>query len=191
MSVQAMRILRAGHPTLRTKCRPFTVEEIRSPNTRQVVASMFKTLKESGGVGLAAPQVGIEQQVLVLKCDEIGLPNVTSFPPKVLFNPQLEYLLKHEIFRHTEMCLSVPGMAGVVTRFNNVLVHYYDEEGAKKRLAATGLLAAILQHEIDHLEGTLYIDKLETMKEFGYDEEMHHYGKMQTFDFGSIKFFDR
>lgn len=80
---------------------------------------------------------------------------------------------------------------GLVKRFNNVLVHYQDEEGRKRRLAATGLIAAMLQHEIDHLEGTLYIDKLETMKDLAYEEEAAQYGKFIIHDQGTVKFFDR
>lgn len=118
-----LKLIRLGHPVLRQQAMPFKVEEIVSPATKKLVKDMKMTMKKSGGVGLAAPQVGISKQLLVVEIED-GTPNVTPVPMTALFNPRLEFLLKHETILMWESCLSVPSLVGKVPRYNNVIVHY-------------------------------------------------------------------
>lgn len=92
-----------------------------------------------------------------------------------------------------ESCLSVPGLTGRVRRFNNVLVHYEDEEGVRRRLGATGYLAGVLQHELEHLDGRLYIDSLVSASQLHYTEEweQYHAGAPGICEHGTIRFFER
>jgi peptide deformylase len=153
---------------------------------------MVKTLHQQGGVGLAAPQIDVPKRVIVVECKGIGMPNLAEFGTKVLFNPNLECVLKHEQIKVWESCLSVPGLYGKVTRFNNVLVHYYDEDGRKRRLAATGLIAAIFQHECDHLDGVVYLDRLQGMRDLCFEKEMEEFRRdNDVCEEGTIKFFEK
>jgi len=190
--MKALRqIIRLGHPTLRERALPFAQEEITSDATKNLVKSMCNLLAVEG-VGLAAPQVGVQKRLIIVKCKDLGMPRLTEFDTKVLFNPNIECLLKHEQVKVWESCLSIPGLYGKVTRYNNVLVHYFDEEGRKKRLAATGLIAAIFQHECDHLDGVVYLDRMQGMKDLCYEEEMIQYRtEHDTLEEGTIKFFDK
>lgn len=118
-----LKLLRMGHPLLRKQAVPYKPDEITTPATKTLVQNMKKALRHYSGVGLAAPQVGISKQLLLLEIPE-GTPNVTPVPLTALFNPRLEFLLKHETILMWESCLSVPSLIGKVPRYNNVIVHY-------------------------------------------------------------------
>lgn len=118
-----LKLLRMGHPILRKQAVPYKPEEITTPSTKLLVQNMKKALHHYSGVGLAAPQIGVSKQLLLLEIPE-GTPNVTPVPLTALFNPRLEFLLKHETILMWESCLSVPSLIGKVPRYNNVIVHY-------------------------------------------------------------------
>jgi peptide deformylase len=184
------KIIRLGHPTLRERALPFAQEEITSEESKNLVKQMCSQL--GVGVGLAAPQVGVSKRLIIVRCKGLEMPRLSEFDTKVLFNPNIECLLKHEQVKVWESCLSVPGLYGKVTRYNNVLVHYFDEEGRKKRLAATGLIAAIFQHECDHLDGVIYLDRMQGMKDLCFEEELMDFRvDNDTLEEGTIKFFDK
>lgn len=117
------KILRLGHPTLRRVATPFTREEILSPQTRKLVHDMKKQMVHSNGVGLAAPQIGISKQLVVMGIEE-EVPEIDTFPTFAMFNPKLEFILKHETIFMLESCLSLPDFIGKVPRYNNVIVSY-------------------------------------------------------------------
>lgn len=122
-----------------------------------LVADMIETMREAPGVGLAAPQVGVSQQVVVV---EFGNEDDDTFPKQlyILVNPEI-IEESQEKEKGIEGCLSVPGLVGVVERATVVTVRAQTPNGKKTRLHAEGWLARIFQHEIDHLKGTLYIDR--------------------------------
>lgn len=122
-TANVLKLLRMGHPVLRQQAHPFKPEEITAPSTKKLIKDMKATLRHTGGVGLAAPQVGVSKQLLLLEVEE-GIPNVTPVPLTAVFNPRLEFLLKHETILMWESCLSVPSLVGKVPRYNNVIVHY-------------------------------------------------------------------
>ncbi|XP_049851140.1 peptide deformylase-like [Schistocerca gregaria] len=186
-----LNILRMGHPVLKKHAESFKVEEIKSPQTRHLVQDMKETLYKNRAVGLAAPQIGVSKQLLVFTVPE-GVPNLTHVPLTVLFNPKMEFVLKHEIIQMTESCLSVPDWVGKVPRYNNVIINYLDEESQPKRLVATGFVSGILQHEVDHLSGTLYLERLKSVKDLAYKEEWSdHMAEDPTVCWsGTIKFCD-
>ena len=119
-----------------------------TPRIKELIDDMFDTMYEANGVGLAAPQVGIRKRIVVV--------DVTGEDPVALINPVI--LEKDGEQTGYEGCLSVPGKTGIVTRANHVVVEAYDENMEKFTIEAEELMARALQHEIDHLDGVMYVD---------------------------------
>ncbi|HHS97899.1 MAG TPA: peptide deformylase [Chloroflexi bacterium] len=128
-----------------------------TPDIRQLVEDMFETMRAANGVGLAAVQVGVPLRVIVVEIPE-DLDDPDAGTSLALVNPELARVSK-ETEEGVEGCLSVPGWLGNVLRHRQVTVKGLDLKGRKVRLRATGYLARVLQHEIDHLNGILFIDR--------------------------------
>ncbi|MEZ4464228.1 MAG: peptide deformylase [bacterium] len=125
-----------------------------TPAVQRLVADMFATLREEGGVGLAATQVGVALRVVVIDCS----PRDARASARALINPRFVERRGTVIWR--EGCLSLPGVTAEVERAQRVVVEYLDEHGQPQRLETQDLEAVCLQHEIDHLDGRLYVDRL-------------------------------
>lgn len=121
---------------------------------RELVRDMFETMHAASGVGLAAPQIGVGRRVIVVDVS----PVETESPPLALVNPEI--VERSGSVEGMEGCLSVPGVEGMVPRAEFVLVRGLDPQGQPVRIRATGFLARALQHEIDHLDGVLFIDRI-------------------------------
>ncbi len=144
----ALRQIRTiGDDILNKKCKD--VKEM-TPRIRELISDMFDTLYESNGVGLAAPQVGILKNIVVIDCGD---------DPHVLINPKIVETSGEQT--GSEGCLSVPGKFGMVTRPNYAKVVFLDENMQPAELEGTELLARCICHEVDHLEGHLYVEKVE------------------------------
>jgi len=166
-----LKIRAAGEPVLRGRARPLTPEEIRRQSTQDLIALMRDTMRDAPGVGLAAPQVGLPLQLAVIEDREeyqkdqdkeaLAERERKPVPFHVIINPvlTLESAADVEFF---EGCLSVPGLVALVPRARSVRVECLDEKGESKVIRASGWYARILQHEIDHLGGTLYIDRMQS-----------------------------
>ena len=156
----ALRNIREmGDDILTKKCKP--VKEINE-RTLDLIDDMFETMYEANGVGLAAPQVGILKRIVVI--------DTTGEDPILLINPVIVETSGEQTGQ--EGCLSVPGKSGQVTRPNYVKVLAYDENMEQFEIEGTELLARALCHEIDHLEGHLYVEKVEgPLMDVNYDEE--------------------
>jgi peptide deformylase len=163
-----MKIVQIGNPVLRQEARTLTKEEIRSPETQDLIAAMRETMYEAPGVGLAAPQIGLPLQLAVIEDKPEYLKDApseflrererTPVPFHVIVNPQLT--VDEENVSFYEGCLSVAGFTAVVPRARSVRVECLDHHGEPKVIKASGWYARILQHEIDHLNGTVYIDRM-------------------------------
>ena len=140
-----------------------------TPDVEQLVDDMFETMRESNGVGLAAVQVGVPVRLLVIQIPE-DLEDPDAGKSLVLINPKLART-SEETENGVEGCLSVPGLVGEVERHLQVTVKGLDRHGNKTRLRAEGYLARVLQHEIDHLDGVLFIDRTENIWEVEEGEE--------------------
>jgi peptide deformylase len=166
-----LKIVQAGDPILREVSRPLTVEEIRSNETQRLIQDMKETMYDAPGVGLAAPQVGLALQLAVIEDREELLKSLPAqellekerhpVPFHVLINPKILDMGTHKASLY-EGCLSVAGFSAVVPRARTVRVEYQNERGELSQVQATGWYARILQHEIDHLRGTLYIDRMQS-----------------------------
>jgi peptide deformylase len=156
-------IIRDGHPTLRKVAKKVELKELKDPLFQQLIDDMFETMYEAPGVGLAAPQVNVSKRLFVIDVRE------DEHEPAVVVNPKIE--LAEEEVELTEGCLSVPGMVGEIARYKHVAVSGLDRHGDKIRLEGEGLFAQCLQHEIDHLNGVLYIDKAKNVRPAVTEEE--------------------
>lgn len=166
-----LEIVQAGNPVLRKQGRQLTKEEIKSPQIQQLIELMRTTMHEAPGVGLAAPQVGLSIQLAVIEdqpeylshhsADELAELQRSAVPFHVIINPKLT-VVKNESAQFFEGCLSVEGYQAIVDRALNVRVECLNERGEEITINAHGWYARILQHEIDHLNGTLYIDRMKT-----------------------------
>ena len=145
-----MRITKLGEDILRQKAVPFEMEEIND-DLRSFIDEMFDTMNEANGVGLAGPQAGISKRIFVVVADDEVR--------RVFINPQI-ISTSSELSDYDEGCLSVPGVYETVQRPAKVSVQAYNENGKLFTLDADGLLARIIQHEYDHLEGMLFIDRV-------------------------------
>jgi peptide deformylase len=147
-----VRIL--GDPVLRAKAAP--VAQI-SEETRQLIRDMFETMYAEEGVGLAAPQVGISGRIIVID------PHNDEIQPFALINPEIMEVSK-ETEKGEEGCLSIPGLRDLVERSVRVVVRGTTPEGEARELDLSGLPARIIQHEVDHLDGILFFDRLSPLK---------------------------
>jgi peptide deformylase len=164
-----LKIINVGEPALRKAARKLPKQEIRSASIQRLLESMRETVRDAPGVGLAAPQIGETLQLAVIE-DKIEYHKLLSkselkergrrpIPFHVIVNPKIELLTEPtEIF--FEGCLSLPGFTALVPRAHKVLVHCLDHHGTPRIIKASGGYARILQHEIDHLQGGLYIDHM-------------------------------
>lgn len=156
VAADRLPILLAPHPMLKTRAKPVTPAE--HDQLRALIPRMFATMYKAPGIGLAAPQVDVGLRLIVVDLMPDDKP-----APIVLVNPEIT-AVSDELATREEGCLSLPGMYADVTRPARVKLRYLDAEGAKREIAAEGLLAACLQHEVDHLDGVLFVDHLSTLK---------------------------
>jgi peptide deformylase len=163
-------VLRMGHPVLREKAKP--VENLATPELRALVADMKETMKAKNGAGLAAPQIGVNQRVVIFGVESNPrYPDAEPVPFTVLVNPKL-VMLSREVEEDWEGCLSVPGMRGVVPRYTKLRYTGFDEEGNPIDRTAEGFHARVVQHECDHLDGILYPQRMTDMRTFGFTKEL-------------------
>jgi peptide deformylase len=155
-TIEPLPILIVPDPVLKARARPVTAEEM--PRVRALLPRMFATMYRAPGIGLAAPQVGVGLRLTVVDLMPDDKPN-----PITLINPEVA-AQSEELAMREEGCLSLPGQYADVTRPARVTVRYTDADGARRQIEADGLLAACLQHEIDHLDGILFIDHLSALK---------------------------
>lgn len=148
-----LTILTAPHPLLKKKAEP--VADIAQVGP--VLEAMLETMYAAKGIGLAAPQVGISQRMLVMDVSE------TKDQPLFVINPEITWV-SDEDNTYDEGCLSLPSHYAEVVRPAAVKVAYHDREGVAQEMHATGLLATCVQHEIDHLDGILFVDHIEARK---------------------------
>jgi peptide deformylase len=179
-----LKIVSVGEPALRAASRELSKEQILNPSTQNLIECMRETVRDAPGVGLAAPQVGEPLQLAVIE-DKLEYQkalteqekkerNRTVIPFHVIVNPVLE-LLTEPAESFFEGCLSLPGFTALVARAKEVRVHCLDHRGEPQTIHASGWYARILQHEIDHLRGTLYIDRMQTRSFSTLDNYTRHW----------------
>ncbi|HEY0861411.1 peptide deformylase [Pseudoxanthomonas sp. F11] len=149
-------ILEFPDPRLRTKAVPVEAGNVTTPDFQRLLDDMFETMYDAPGIGLAASQVDVHQRFMVIDISE------EKNQPQVFINPELSDKAGEQVYQ--EGCLSVPGIFADVTRADEITVRFLDRQGQPQELRADGLLAVCIQHEMDHLDGKLFVDYLSPLK---------------------------
>jgi peptide deformylase len=170
---QLLKIARMGHPILRQKATPVAAESFEHPEFQDFVDSMIATMLEYEGVGLAAPQVHVGRRVVVFH-EAAGLVDADGQPITALVNPEIEPI-GDEMAAMWEGCLSVPGLRGRVTRPAAVRVRALDRRGRLVELELDDFDAVVVQHECDHLDGILYVDRLDSSTQLAFEKEFERF----------------
>jgi peptide deformylase len=195
-----IKIASVGETVIRSEARPLTLEEISSARIRELIAHMRETLSDAPGVGLAAPQIGEPLQLAIIEdkaeyqasltAAELAERGRRPVSFHVLINPEIRLLSSPDV-AFFEGCLSLPGFLGMVPRARKVSVKALNQFGKPVHIEAEGWYARILQHEIDHLKGTLYIDRMWSRSFCSLDNYNKHWKSKLTRElvqeFGSLR----
>ena len=167
------QILKAGNPVLRKKSADITEDEVFTKDFKKLLKDMFDTMRHYDGVGLAAPQIGILKNLVVIGHGKNErYPDEDSLPDQVIINPVIRPVAT-DVAGMWEGCLSVPGMRGYVERPSAIEMEWYNEKFEKQKDVFSDFRAIVYQHECDHLNGILYIDELKSTSMFGFNEELN------------------
>ena len=167
-----LKVARMGHPVLRQKCETIDPAQITGPEVQGLIRDMFETMVEYNGVGLAAPQVHQPVRLLIAG-GEVDDEGRNRF--RVLINPEITVLDENNRLGMYEGCLSVPGLRGWVERPASIKITAWNEKGEKIDFSLEGFPAVVIQHECDHLDGILYVDRIEDTTKFAFEDEAQRF----------------
>jgi peptide deformylase len=163
-------VLKMGHPILQQVALP--VVDYNSEDLDQLIVDMLDTMEALDGAGLAAPQIGVSKRVIIFGIDHNPrYPEVAPIPTTVLINPEIA-IIGNNVESSWEGCLSLPGMRGLVPRSTSIKYTGFDRDGVKLEITASDFHARVVQHEVDHLDGVLYPERIVNLKNFGFEEQM-------------------
>lgn len=168
-SMANLKIAKLGNPVLRKIAAPVDPRDIKSADLQRLIDDMFETMYDEPGIGLAAPQVSQSIQLIVMGCEGEG-----GFPETVLINPSILYYGPQQV-ENWEGCLSVDNLRGKVSRPSLVRVKGWDRNGKPQDFEATGLYAVCIQHEMDHLIGKVFLDRMADLSTLTQLHEFSHY----------------
>jgi len=157
---ESTQVIQLGNPLLREKSIP--VEDIHAASCQQLVDDLITTVVRTDGVGIAAPQVAENYRLLIVASrPNPRYPHAPKMEPTPMINPEI-IAHRGEVVKGWEGCLSVPGIRGLVPRYQTIEIAYNDRHGKLQKLELTDFVARIFQHEYDHLEGIVFLDRVET-----------------------------
>ena len=165
-----LKVARMGHPVLRAPALPVDPSELSTPALQQLIDDMLETMTEYQGIGLAGPQVHESRRLFVAEVDDGDDP----MPLTILVNPELT-LLGDAPVDDWEGCLSIPEVRGRVPRAPEIEVRALDRHGRRIHMTACGLAARVIQHETDHLDGILFLDRMRSFESLTFMEEFTRY----------------
>lgn len=175
--VVILKVARMGHPVLRMRAADVQPEELRSGAIAALAADMMDTMEEYEGVGLAAPQVHVAKRLAVIEVPAgLRREGDQGFPRTVLVNP-VATPLTDELVSEWEGCLSIPELIGLVPRPARVRLEWTGLDGERRSEEVTGFAAAAVQHELDHLDGVLYVDRIRDMRTLQFTREFARFGR--------------
>jgi peptide deformylase len=170
-----LKVARLGHPVLRERAHPVPAAEIRSPEVQRFIDDMVETMREYDGAGLAANQVHSLRQIAVIEVlANPRYPDAPHIPLMVVINPVVTPLTE-EMEEGWEGCLSVPDMRGRVPRHTSVRLTCLDRTGERVDLIAKDFFARVIQHETDHLDGVVYLDRMRDLSSLSHLAEWNRY----------------
>ena len=171
------KIAQIGHPILRERARELTREDVRSPEIQRFVDDLVETMRDANGAGLAATQVYEPLRICAIEVGENPrYPYKPRIPLTILVNPVIEPL-SDETFLNYEGCLSVPNLRGCVRRFAHVRVRAWDRHGEPWERVVKGISAGTFQHEVDHLDGKIFVDRVEDPTTLATWDNFDRYGR--------------
>ncbi|MDP1604710.1 MAG: peptide deformylase [Legionella sp.] len=174
------QIILLGNPLLRQISQPITEEEFGTPELKQLEQELFAMLQAEKGLGLAAPQIGISKRALVFGMDQHPVhTHLPAIPFTILFNPTYEPL-SDECVEEYEGCLSVGTLRGRVSRYKHIRYRGYDTNGQLMEREVSDLHARVLQHEYDHLDGIIFLDKVIDFNSLGFHDELVKAGALKA-----------
>jgi peptide deformylase len=175
-------ICRMGNPILRKKTEEASKDFLKTPEFAELLSDLFDSMKHYGGIGIAAPQIGVDKQIAIIELMGFNrYGEKVDLPLTVFINPKIEYLTQ-DVQGFWEGCLSVPGLRGFVERPKKIKVSYLDKSGEQQELTAEGFLATVIQHELDHLSGVLYVDRVKDTSLLSYQEEFEEFIQERTIE---------
>lgn len=178
-----LKVARLGHPVLRKVTKEVTRRELQSPSLQKFIDDMIETMKEYDGVGLAADQVHEPKQIAVLEvADNPRYPNKPDVPLTVLVNPKITPLSDVMEEEDWEGCLSIPDLRGKVPRYTRIRVQAWDREGHDLDYTADGFHARVIQHEFDHLNGQVYLDRMRDFSSLSFLQEFARFWMRESRD---------
>jgi peptide deformylase len=165
-------VVRMGTPILRHQSAKVPLDQIETPQMKELLTDLYDTMIATQGIGIAAPQIGISSQVAIIKIPENSkrYEGVEASKLFTIINPIIE-VIDEETQGFWEGCLSVPGLRGFVERNKNIKVTFLDENAKSNTLELSGFIATVFQHEIDHLFGSLFVDKVTDLAKLAYEKE--------------------
>lgn len=170
-----LEVIKMGHPTLREISKSISQEEVENIETQKFIDDLIETMKAQNGAGIAAPQVGVLKRIFIMECkNNPRYPDNNQFPLSVLINPEIIPLTEEKV-ESWEGCLSIPNVRGMLPRYQKVLLKGLDRNGKKYSKELDGFQAVVAQHELDHLDGILFIDRMEDMKHLSFLAEYMKY----------------
>jgi peptide deformylase len=179
--VSVRSIVPVGDPVLRERAAEVPAEELRTASVQALIDDMIETRRAAGGAGLAANQVSERRRIAVIEVDErthARYPYKPPFPLTVVVNPVLEPIGDERLVIN-EGCLSVPDLRGDVPRYARVRVRFVGRDGADRVLEVDGLTAGTFQHELDHLDGVLFLDRVEDPHSFSTWEQFERHRRAE------------
>ena len=172
--MSTLSIVRLGHPALRTPANPIDLKRLAESEYQDLIDNMLEIMQAEGGVGLAAPQVGILEQLIVYANVDPDAEFQTRPELKVLVNPMIVPEGREMVY-DWEGCLSIPDLRGLVPRHPAVRVHGFDRHGQRLDYPADGYEARIVQHEFDHLNGVVFLDRMRDLRSLSFAAEWEEY----------------
>jgi peptide deformylase len=169
-----LKVARIGHPVVRRTARDLTRDELRSPELQRLIDDMEETMHEYDGVGLAAPQVHVGLRLAVIEVPASDERAREGVPFTVLINPRLTPL-GEEMLPGWEGCLSIPELRGIVPRLARLRLDALDRRGKPFSVEAGGFFARVIQHECDHLDGHVYLDRMADMRSLSFMPEFERF----------------
>ena len=174
-----LKVARLGHPAIRQQAAPLRSEEIQSSDIQHLIDDMIGSMREYDGVGLAAPQIHVSKQIAVIEVvNNSRYPGMPNVPLTVLINPRIISRSK-ELIEDWEGCLSIPDLRGMVPRNESLVCEMLDRTGKNIKIEAQGFFARVIQHEWDHLQGQVYLDRMSNLRSLTHLTEFVRYGLPQ------------
>jgi len=170
-----LKVARLGHPVLRTPAEP--IKNVQAPEIQRLIDDMLETMREYAGIGLAAPQVHRSLQLcLVEGAEGLRTDHGEEWPrsPLVLINPCIT-AATDRVEEDWEGCLSLPDLRGKVPRYTEIQIQALDRQGKPRQLTAADFLARVIQHETDHLNGTVFVDRMKSFETLSFLAEFARY----------------